>query len=486
MCYLGLDLGTSGLRGILIDQDGNAIGSSEYHYTVNCPHSGWAEQDPANWVTALDHVISDLKTRFPRFADLRAIGVSGHMHGATLLDKGGNVLRPCILWNDTRSDAQAKMLDAMPEFRSISGNIVFAGFTAPKLLWLKENEPHIYEQTKTVLLPAAYLNFVLTGTYVSDLSDSSGTSWLDVRNRKLASNLLEVCGLSADMMPELVEGCCAAGVLKSELAKRWGVNNNVVVAGGAGDNAAAACGIGVLTDGQGFVSLGTSGVVLAGRTDCEPSPETAVHTFCHAVPDRWYQMGVMLSATDSLNWLSRLVDKSPKDLTSALSQDLKPPSSLRYFPYLSGERTPHNDPMVRAGFYGIDQRSDVRDMTQAVLEGVAFGLRDCAEALMNTGAQFERLYVIGGGAASDYWVKLLATVLNIPLERPVGGEFGAALGAARLGMVAALGVAPETVMRPPTSVEIFEPVADLVVEFDRAYKQFKSDFSSHKNMSSRY
>lgn len=282
--------------------------------------------------------------------------------------------------------------------------------------------------------------------------------------------------MRADQMPRLVEGCAPAGMLRQSLAAAWGIDRPVTVAGGAGDNAAAACGIGAMSEGQAFVSLGTSGVLLAARDGYHPAPETAVHTFCHAVPDRWYQMGVMLSATDSLNWLSRLTGTRPADLTAQLGGQLAAPGEVRFLPYLSGERTPHNDPIIRSGITGIGAQTDQRAMTQAVLEGVTFGLRDMFDALRQTGAAPTRLIAIGGGTASPYWLRLIATVLDVPLALPEGSEFGAALGAARLGLVAATGRPVEEVMTPPHIASEIAPEDEHRAAFEEAFLRFRDAY----------
>ena len=402
------------------------------------------------------------------------------MHGAVLLDAAGQVLRPCILWNDTRSHIQAARLDAMTEVRALSGNIVFPGFTAPKLEWVRENEPDIHARIARVLLPAAYLNYYLTAEFVADMSDSAGTSWLDVGGRQWSDRLLKASHMRRDQMPELVEGCAEAGQVRSELLEKWGLRGPVSVAGGAGDNAAAACGIGALREGQGFVSLGTSGVLLVARDEYSPAPETAVHTFCHAVPGRWYQMGVMLAATDSLNWLARITDRKPALLTGQMGHDLRKPGPVRFLPYLAGERTPHNDADIRGSFTGLGLATSVDDLTQAVLEGVAFGLRDSFEALKARGASMESLMAIGGGTASRYWVRLIATVLNLPLRLPAGGEFGAALGAARLAIVAVTGTAPENIMTTPDSQVTINPEESMTALFDEAYGNFRATYPALK------
>jgi xylulokinase len=483
LSFLGIDLGTSGLRAMLMDDSGSAIRTVEAAYSTQSVAPGWSEQDPKLWIDALDAVVEELRTIEPRFANLIGIGVAGHMHGATLLDEMGNVLRPCILWNDTRAAAEADALDQNLIFRNISGNIVFPGFTAPKLNWVAKHEPKIYQKTSKVLLPTAYLNYHLTGDYVADLSDSAGTSWLDIHKREWSDALLSNSGMDMSRMPKLVEGCEKAGTLRQELKQRWGLKQNVVIAGGAGDNAAAACGIGAFKESQGFVSLGTSGVVLIARDGCYPAPETAVHTFCHALPSCWYQMGVMLSATDSLNWLSKITGKTPAQLTGALPETLLPPSMVKFMPYLSGERTPHNDASVRGGFLNVSIQNDAIDLTQSVLEGVAFGLRDSLEALRQTGALPKTLYAIGGGTKSDYWLKLLATVLRIELQVPEDGDFGPALGAARIAQIASCGCEFSDVMRSPKVSHIVKPDTNLINAFEQAYQNFKQGFTAYRSAS---
>ncbi|WP_050526876.1 xylulokinase [Pseudorhodobacter aquimaris] len=480
MSFLGIDIGTSGLRALLVDEGGAVLGTAEQHYTTSHPHSGWSEQDPAVWIAALEGAVAQLRHR-PEFSGLRGIGVAGHMHGAVLLDSDDKVLRPCILWNDSRSHTEAHALDARPEFRAISGNIVFPGFTAPKLEWLRKHEPDVFARVAKVLLPAAFLNLYLTGDHVADMSDSAGTSWLDVAARDWSEVLLKNSHMRADQMPRLVEGSTEAGVLRAALEREWGLAGRVSVAGGAGDNAAAACGLGTMHEGQGFVSLGTSGVVLLARDRFCPAPQNALHSFCHAVPDRWYQMGVMLAAADSLTWLSSITGAKPQVLTEALGSQIKAPGPVGFFPYLSGERTPHNDATIRAGFIGIGKDSSREDLTQAVLEGVCFGLRDSFEAITATGARIDRLYAIGGGSASVYWLSLLATVLKTPLHIPEGREFGAALGAARLGMTAALGANVAQVMHPAPTAQVIKPVASLIDAFDAAYADFRAGYAILKS-----
>lgn len=476
MTYLGIDLGTSGMRALLIDDAGNSIGSTEREYPVSRPHEGWSEQDPAHWTAALESCVKELIDAHDEFSALRGIGVSGHMHGATLLDAHGQVLRPCILWNDTRAECEAANLSARAETREISGNIVFPGFTAPKLLWVEKREPEIFSRIHKVLLPAAYLNFYLIGRYVADMSDSAGTAWFDLKNRTWSETLLDFGHMRLNQMPELVEGCEKAGELRSDLAREWGLSRPVSVAGGAGDNAATACGVGILRSGQALLSLGTSGVLLAASDACNPAPDTALHTFCHALPDRWYQMGVMLSATENLNWFSQITDLPVADLISELGTTLKVPGSVRFLPYLSGERTPHNDAFIRAAFTGVSASTSRADLTRAILEGVSYGLRESLDAMHTCGTEVTRVIAVGGGSNSDYWLKLLATALNIPVARTKRGDFGATLGAARLGMVASALDPPENVIKPPELSHIFVPEPALTAAFDKSYSNFKLSY----------
>lgn len=481
--YLGLDLGTSGLRALLVDGSGVPVASASHSYDVHHGQPGWSEQDPSEWVAALDAVMTRLQAEHPgQVASVRGIGVSGHMHGAVLLDNAGHVIRPCILWNDTRSHVEAAELDATDDIRDLSGNIVFPGFTAPKLLWVERHEPEAFAKVAKVLLPAAYMNFHLTGEAFADMSDSAGTSWLDTGKRTWSGPLLDAGHMRADQMPRLVEGCEVGASLRAELAQRWGMGAGVVVVGGAGDNAASACGVGAMREGEGFVSLGTSGVLLVARDGYAPLPASAVHTFCHAVPDQWYQMGVILAATDSLNWLARVTGATPGDLSAELGESISGPSRLRFLPYLSGERTPHNDSHIRGAFAGLAIGSERRDMTQAVMEGVAFALRDCAEALRKTGARMDSLLAIGGGSASRFWLETIATLLNTPLDMPQAGDFGAALGAARLAMVGAGGGTIAEVMNRPPVKSTIEPVTAQRARYDDAYGAWRALYPALKDI----
>jgi xylulokinase len=482
--YLGLDLGTSGVKAMLIDGNQKIIGSAHGDLDVSRPHSGWSEQEPSHWIRATEEAVAGLKAAHPKeLAAVRGIGLSGQMHGATLLDADDKVLRPCILWNDTRSYHEAAALDANPRFRALTGNIVFPGFTAPKLAWVAKHEPDVFAKVRWVLLPKDYLRLWLTGEHMSEMSDSAGTSWLDTGKRKWSSELLAATNLDEKQMPTLVEGTEVAGKLRGELASKWGIGGDVVVAGGAGDNAASACGMGTVSHGAAFVSLGTSGVLFAANGSYLPKPESAVHAFCHALPNTWHQMGVILSATDALNWHSSVTGKSAADLTGELGETLKAPSSVTFLPYLSGERTPHNDATIRGAFIGLGHESGRVVLTQAVLEGVAFAIRDNLEALRSAGTDIARVTAIGGGSRSRYWLASIATALGVPVDLPADGDFGAAFGAARLGLIAATGADPVAVCTPPRTAGTIEPVASLSDAYADAYKRYRALYPAIKPLS---
>ncbi|PZQ97745.1 MAG: xylulokinase [Cereibacter sphaeroides] len=476
--YIGLDLGTSGVKGVLISEDQRMVAEATAPLIVSRPHEGWSEQSAADWIAAAEAVMDQLAAH--GLKDVRGIGLSGQMHGATLLDTEDEVLRPCILWNDTRSFEEAAELDADPMFRRITGNIVFPGFTAPKLMWVQRHEPAIWERVAKVLLPKDYLRLWLTGEHVAEMSDAAGTSWLDTGARDWSDDLLMATGLSRHNMPRLVEGSEVSGTLRSALAGRWGMAQGIPVAGGGGDNAASGVGVGVVRAGEAFVSLGTSGVLFAANNGYQPAPETAVHTFCHALPDTWHQMGVILSATDSLNWYAGLVGESAASLTGGLGA-LHPPGKTLFLPYLGGERTPLNDAAIRGAFLGLEHAIDRAAGTRAVLEGVTLAIRDCRDALAATGTRLDNLIAVGGGSRSDYWLQAIATALDLPVQLPVAGDFGGAFGAARLALMAATGAGAEIATLPAIARTI-EPVRRLVPDFDVAHARYRAAQSAIRTL----
>ncbi|MFO8126650.1 xylulokinase [Yoonia sp.] len=477
--FIGLDLGTSGLKAVLIDEGQAIVAEATAPLGALRPAPGWSEQAPADWLEAADAVMQALAAQTSLEA-VRGIGLSGQMHGATLLDADDQVLRPCILWNDTRSAAEAAELDADPKFRALTGNIVFPGFTAPKLVWTARHEPDIFAKIARVLLPKDYLRLWLTGEAVAEMSDAAGTSWLDVGKRDWSDDLLAATGMSRAQMPRLVEGSEVSGQIRDELAARWGLPKGVVVAGGGGDNAASAVGVGVVKAGDAFVSLGTSGVLFAASDAYQPDAATAVHTFCHALPDTWHQMGVILAAADALNWFAKIAGTPAATLTGGLGP-LQAPGRTLFLPYLGGERTPHNDANVRGAFLHLDHATDQAAMTRAVLEGVTHAIRDNYDALCATGTTINRLIAVGGGSKSDYWVQAIATALDMPIELPVAGDFGGAFGAARLGMMAATGAGVEIATLPKIARTI-DPDISLTSAFSEAHARYRASYGALKGL----
>lgn len=477
--YLGLDLGTSGLKGVLIDADQAVIGQATATLSVDRPQSGWSEQSPFQWLRAAEQVFDTLAASHDLSA-VRGIGLSGQMHGATLLDAADDVLRPCILWNDTRSHRQAATMDADPQFRSISGNIVFPGFTAPKLAWVRENEPEIFAKIAKVLLPKDYLRLWLTGEHVAEMSDAAGTSWLDTGARDWSDPLLAATDLDRAQMPRLVEGSEVSGTLRDVIRARWGFARETVVAGGGGDNAASAIGMGTVRAGQAFLSLGTSGVLFAANDSYAPDAGSAVHTFCHAVPDRWHQMGVILAAADALNWFAGVCAVTAPELTASLG-DVKAPGKAVFLPYLGGERTPHNDANVRGAFVGMDHAADRDALTRAVLEGVAFAFADCRDALAATGTCLTRATAVGGGSLSRHWLQVMANATGLALDVPVAGDFGGAFGAARLAVMAAEHVDAQIASQPAINYTI-EPDPALEDAFRDGHEKYRAASSAIRRL----
>ena len=462
--YLGIDLGTSAVKTVLVDSAQRVIASESRPLATASPRPGYSEQDPAQWVEATFATLDALKaTHAGALAVVEGIGLSGQMHGATLLDASARPLRPCILWNDGRSVAECRILEQRwPALRATTGNKAMPGFTAPKLLWIATHEPEVFAATKRVLLPKAYLRLVLTGEAVEDVSDASGSLWLDAARRDWSDAALAATGLSRDHMPRLVEGCAPAATLRSELAQRWGMVRRPSFAGGAGDNPAGAVGIGAIRAGTAFISLGTSGALLVPTSRIAANPDRGVHTFCHAIPAMWIQAGAILSAASCLAWISRLFGIAEAELLAPLGSRPQMPSPVSFLPYLAGERTPHDDPVVRGMLDGLSHGTDREAIVQAVLEGVAFALADCRDVLADAGITVAEADAIGGGSRSRFWLSVLASVLNVPIHRFAEGETGAAFGAARLGRLAVTGEAIDAVCTPPRRIETFEPDRVLV------------------------
>jgi xylulokinase len=458
--FLGIDLGTSAVKVVLVDDSQQIIAHESVGLSIERPHPLWSEQDPEAWWRATETALDRLRDREPKgLAGVTGIGLSGQMHGATLLDDADRVLRPAILWNDGRSaDACRELERRVPAIQQITGNLVMPGFTAPKLVWLESNEPETFARVRRVLLPKDYLRLKLSGDAVSEMSDASGSLWLDVARREWSSELVEATGLRPNAMPRLVEGSEASGQLRGALAARWGMKPDVIIAGGAGDQAAGAIGAGIVSEGHALLSLGTSGVLFAAGERFAPNPSGGVHAFCHALPDRWHQMSVILSAASCLRWwVSAAGARDEAELLSELADGAPSGPVPIFLPYLSGERTPHNDPMAQGVFFGMNHDHRRRDLTRAVLEGVAFAFEDGHRVLREAGTEIRRTTVVGGGARSILWAQILSNALNLPLDVASDAEIGPALGAARLARLAVTNENPEDICRTAAIAKRVDP-----------------------------
>ncbi|RQZ47769.1 xylulokinase [Burkholderia sp. Bp9099] len=460
--YLGLDLGTSGVKAVLLDRDGAVRASASHPLTVSRPRPRWSEQAPHDWwdaaCGALAAVVAEARAGGIDPRGIAALGLTGQMHGATLLDAHGDVLRPAILWNDGRADAECAELERLaPALRTVAGNVAMPGFTAPKLLWVRRHEPDVFARIAHVLLPKDYLRYRLTGAFATDPSDAAGTLWLDVAKRDYDDTLLGACGLSRAQMPAVFEGNRVTGTLLPAVARALGLREIPVVAGG-GDNAAGAVGVGIVRPGDALLSLGTSGVYFAVSDGFRANPESAVHSFCHALPDTWHLMSVMLNAAGCIDFTAQLTGYDDVAALLADAEANARASRPWFLPYLSGERTPHNDVNAKGVFYGMTPDTQRADLANATLEGVGFALLDGIDALHAAGLEPAGITVIGGGSRSAYWTQMLADLSGRALTLRAGGEVGPALGAARL---ARLALEPDTplgdVCPQPPVIAVREP-----------------------------
>jgi xylulokinase len=455
--FLGIDIGTSSIKAVLVDERQNILADASVKIEVQRPHPLWSEQDPEDWwQTTLAAVDSVRRAASDAWQGLQSIGLSGQQHGATLLGEGGRVLRPCILWNDGRSKAECEELTArVPDFHKRSANLAMPGFTAPKLLWIARYEPATFAATKMILLPKDYVRYRLSGAYVSDMSDSAGTLWMDIPGRRWDDTLLAACELTEAQMPKLVEGSEVSAMLSDDVANSWGLNGRQIpIAGGGGDNASAAVGVGATGGRDGFLSLGTSGVIFSATNKPVALPERALHGFCHALPGRWHGMAVVLSAAQSLDWVARLTGNGG-DIGGFLARaegfatdEMRRIHAPVFLPYLTGERTPHNDPLATAHFAGLTADHNAEELGYAVVEGVAFALADCLDVLVEADAAPRDCMLVGGGSRSAFWAQLISDVTGLTLHLPMGSEVGSAFGAARLAMLAADGTEAEICRKP--------------------------------------
>ncbi len=462
--FLGIDLGTSSVKAVVLDRNHRLLASGSAPLALDTPRPLWREQHPDQWWRACEAAVGAALHELRRGGHpgdaIEAIGLTGQMHGATLLDGRGEVLRPAMLWNDGRAAAECAALEqAVPRSRQITGNLMMPGFTAPKLLWVSRHERGLFERVRKVLLPKDWLRWRLTGDYATDLSDASGTLWLDVGKRQWCPELLAACGLSTAHMPGLHEGPELTGTLLPEVAQRWGLRQVPLVAG-ASDNAAGALGAGVVNPGDAMLSLGTSGVVFVATGSFVANPQQAVHSFCHALPQSWHLMSVMLSAASCLEFTAGLLGE--RDLAVLLAQaeqrGLREDTPL-FLPYLNGERTPHNNPHAKAVFFGMHAGTQREDMVNATLEGVCLGMAQGIDALQSVQPGLARVSLIGGGSRNAYWAQMLADATGLQVVRHADAEVGPSLGAARLAWLARDPGEAAYIFRAPAVADEFQPRA---------------------------
>jgi xylulokinase len=484
--FLGIDVGTSAVKAVLVDAAQRPVAVAEEALPIARPRPLWSEQDPADWWAATETVLGRLQAAEPvSFSGVRALGLSGQMHGAVLLDAEDRVLRPAILWNDGRAQAECRLLAGrVPELGRLAGVPAMPGFTAPKLLWIAAHEPEIFARIATVLPPKDHVRLQLTGERMTDLSDAAGTLWLDQARRAWSPEILAASGLSVAQMPRLVEGSMPAGTLRPAVAKRLGLAPGILVAGGAGDAAAGGIGIGAVDDGDAYVSLGTSAQYFVTTERFRPYPEALIHAFCHALPGRWFQMAALLNGASCLAWAARLFrEPDIAALLARVERGYRGPGRVLFLPYLMGERTPHDDPHARGVLFGLDPDSSPEAVVQAVLEGVAFSLAEAQDCLAAAGTKVEAVAAIGGGARSAFWMRILAAVLDRPITLYAGGEKGPAFGAARLARLALTGETPHEVCGKPEIAAVIEPDRALAsayraadARFRRLYRALREEF----------
>lgn len=449
---LGMDVGTSGCKTVLLDSSGKMIASDTQFYPMSTPKPSWAEQDPSDWwAAAVKSIRGVMDAAQISSKDIAAIGLTGQMHGLVILDQHGEVIRPCIMWNDQRTVKQCRSVTEQLGLKAVikhTGNQILPGFTAPKIKWVAENEPENFSRIAKILLPKDFIRYKLSGAFASEVSDASGTSLFDVKNRRWSPEMLDVFGVDRAWLPEVTESPVVSAHVSQEAAEVTGLVEGTPIVGGAGDQAAQAVGAGILAEGDASVTLGTSGVVFSASDSYKADPQGVLHAFCHAVTNKWHLMGVMLSAAGSLRWFRDAIAEMEIQQASELGVDpyeiltekaaRVPPGSegLIFLPYLTGERTPYPNPNARGVYFGLSLRHEKAHLVRALLEGVAYGLRDSLELMKGLGLDLNAIRASGGGARSDLWLQILANVFSKEILRS-SSDGGAALGAA---MIAGVGV----------------------------------------------
>jgi xylulokinase len=484
MLYIGVDLGTSAVKLLLMDETGKIHNIVSKEYPISFPHPGWSEQNPEDWFAESMEGMKELIAECDK-SQVAGIGFGGQMHGLVALDAEDQVIRPAILWNDGRTTKETEYLNEEIGRETLSkytANIAFAGFTAPKILWMKENEPDKFARISKIMLPKDYLAYRLSGVHCTDYSDASGMLLLDVEHKCWSKEMIEICGISEEQLPKLFESYEVVGTLKGEIASELGLSEQVKVVAGAGDNAAAAVGTGTVGEGRCNISLGTSGTIFISSKNFGVDEHNALHSFDHA-DGNYHLMGCMLSAASCNKWWMDEILRTKEYGEEQKKITKLGENNVFYLPYLMGERSPHNDPKARATFTGMTMDTTREDMTQAVLEGVAFGLRDSLEVARNLGIKIERTKICGGGAKSPLWKKIIANVMNLKvdvIESEEGpGYGGAMLAAVGCGAFASVEDAAEKLVKV---VDTIEPEVDLVEKYEERYQQFKKIYPAMKEL----
>ena len=483
MYFIGIDLGTSAVKMLLMRDDGKIVNSVTKSYHISFPYTGWSEQNPEDWLRETKRGLIELMAEYPK-EELVGISFGGQMHGLVVLDENDRVIRPAILWNDGRSSEETEFLNTSVGRNVLSertANIAFAGFTLPKILWMKKHEPDLFSKIRRIMLPKDYLIYMLSGEFCTDFSDASGTLLLDVKNRSWSKEMLELCNLNINQLPKLCESYEQVGTLRKEVAEELDFKPTVKIIAGAGDNAAAAIGTGTIGEGRCNISLGTSGTIFISSTHFKVDSFNALHSFAHA-DGNFHLMGCMLSAASANQWWCKNILGTMHYAEEQANIQKLGENNVYFLPYLMGERSPHNNPFARAMFVGMSLDTNRGDMVQAVLEGVAFGLRDSFEIARGLGIKVNRTKICGGGAKSLLWCKIIANVMNVTVEIPEQDE-GPALGAAILAAVGSgfyqnLESAVSRIVRVKDSIE---PEDILVEKYERAYWNFRELYPAIKD-----
>jgi xylulokinase len=480
--YLGLDCGTSGLKALLTDEGGEPIASATRSYSPDRPRAGWSEQKPNDWATAMAGAIADLRdSAGRRLSALKAVGFSGQMHGAVLLDRADKPIRPAILHNDGRAFLEADELARDdPDLAQIVGVKPMPGFTGPKLKWIARNEPGNRRLVNSLLSPKDYLRLMLSGERASDMSDAAGTWLFDEARRDWSPEAFAACDADLAWAPPLFEGSAPAGRISPKAAEALGLPRGVLLAAGGGDAAVGAVGLGAIAPGEAFISLGTATQLIVATDKYVSAPEKLVHAFAHALPNRWYAMAAMLNGAGALAFAGRLLGASPDALEREAAMDYPGPGALLFLPYLSGERTPLDDPYARGVLFGMSETTSRADVARAVMEGVALTLADARDCLAAASVEIERVGLIGGGAKSALWTRMIAAATGFTVVRMKGGETGPAYGAARLARMAATGEVAETVCVKPEIADVTEPDPRLADLFARQRERFTALYAAVK------